>query len=151
MDICEQRDRAFWAGVFAAPEVAPALLGASPEEALALIDLPSVLPLASRNGGFLFIQSQFGAVYELHSAFRKEAWGREVYGAARAAFRRIFAEGAQLVHTLEQVGKGRTRAPKSFGFVRCGEPFDNDHGAFQLWILTREAWLQSRAAIEEMH
>jgi hypothetical protein len=147
MEPCEQRDEAFWRGIFTDPDVAPALFGRSPDAVLEMISHPGVLPLATKNGGLLFIsRDAFGKVFELHSAYKRAGWGREVLFAAKAAFTRLFESGALVVFTQECVGNWRTRPPLSFGFRPCGEPFENDIGAFRLWMLTQEAWAASHGS-----
>lgn len=147
MQVCEQRDPGFWAPILSDPDVAPSLFGQPVEAVVALLQNPAVLPLATRNGGLLFIsRCGFGRVHELHTAYTRAGWGREVHAAAKEAFRRIFGGGALIVFTYEYVDNWRTRPPKSFGFRAEGEPFTNEHGQFQLWLLSRAAWEQSPAA-----
>lgn len=146
MEIYEQRDPAFWRAVVSHPAVEGALLGHNPDFLDGLIANPAVLPLASKHGGLVFVgRDAFGKVYELHSMFTPEGWGREVSACAKQAFERIFDAGADLVFTHEQVGQWRTRPPKSFGFVTMGEPFEHELGCFRLWGLSALNWQKSVA------
>lgn len=144
--ICEQRDPSFWRDVAADPAVAPSLFGIEPEALDAVIEHPCVLPLASENGGMLFTsRCGFAKVWELHTLYKPQGWGREVLNAAKQAFRRMFGDGAEMVFTHEQVGNWRSRPPRSFGFKPQGAPFESALGTFRLWVLTRDAWGASPA------
>lgn len=146
MEPLEQRDPVFWGRIFRDPDVVPTLFGQAPESVIALLQNPSVMPLATEHGGFMFIsRCGFGRVWELHTAYTREGWGREVHRAGKAALRRMFADGAQIIFTHEQIESWRTRPPKSFGFRPEGEPFAHEFGVFRLWLLTREAWEASPA------
>ena len=152
MDVHEQRDPAFWRAVAAHPEVGPwALRGHSPSVIDAVIAHPGVLPLASEHGGLIFTsRDAFGKVFELHSLFLPEAWGREVSVTAKVALERVFAAGADLVFTQENLASWRTRPPKSFGFKPMGESFLSDGGEFRTWGLLAADWRQSPARIRLM-
>lgn len=104
----------------------------------------TAIALRSEHGGFIFLQSDsFGRAYELHTLFTPEGWGREAFSAAREAFDFIFAR-ADLVITHE-TDHPQSRPPKTFRFVRLGERQITPHGAMRLWMLSREAWLNSPA------
>jgi hypothetical protein len=153
MQPSEQRDPAFWRGVLNDAAVAPTLFGRPVEAVIEVVQNPAVVPLATENGGLIFIgRCGFGRVFELHTAYRPAGWGREVHSAAKAAFARIF-ESAELVFTHEQLGQWRTRPPRSFGFEALGSPFENEFGRFQLWMLTRARWAASpaQARMQEAH
>lgn len=147
--ISEQRDPAFWTGVAGHPEVGPRVLfGASLPSLAHLIELPSVLPLASKNGGFLFFRLDgIGRVWELHTMYRPEGWGREVAAASKAAFDRLFSGGASVVCTYEVQDAWRSRPPLSHGWKAAG-PFSHAPelaASVRTWVLTREAYLASPA------
>ena len=144
--IYEQRDPEFWRDVAADPAVSPSMFGIDPEALDAVISHPNVLPLASENGGMLFTsRCGFAKVWELHTLYKPQGWGREVLFAAKQAFARLFGEGAEIVFTHEQTSNWRTRPPKSFGFRPQGEPFESMFGMARLWILTKAAWADSPA------
>jgi len=136
------RDPAFWRWVLADPEVSKGLLGADPEQVIQLLAQPHVKPLASENGGYVFIQmDQRGRAFELHSLFRPEGWGRETLLSGKQAARQMFSSGAKLLMTHEVEGQWRTRPPRSFGFAPAGEPEDGR----RTWVLTQLAWNASPA------
>lgn len=146
--IREQRDPGFWQTVAEHPGVAPhVFLGHGPVSLAALVTHDSVLPLASEHGGFLFCRLDGpGRLWELHTMYTPEGWGREVLQAAKAAFSRVF-EQAQVVTTYEVEGWWRSRPPKSFGFQRAGDfqAVPEIGAALSTWILTRTAWETSPA------
>lgn len=146
--IREERDPAFWIEVATHPEVEPHItFGGSIDRLPEVITQPHVTPLASANGGFLFVRiDAIGRVHELHTVYRPEGWGREVLIAAKAAFQRMFESGAQLITTYEVFGWWRSRPPLSFGFKPCGDfaPAP-DMPDLRTWILTRDAWCASAA------
>lgn len=142
MTVWEDRDAAFWNAVATHPEVAPhVFLG---REGLDLSDIvrhPSVQPLRSEHGGFLFCRLDgLGRVYELHTLYTPEGWGREVLTAAKAAFAQIFDAGAQLVTTYEVEGWWRSRPPRTFGFKPAGDFAPSNFGSLKTWFLTLDAW-----------
>jgi len=110
-----------------------------------MAQLPAnAIALRAEHGGFIFLQSDsFGRAYELHTLFTPEGWGREAFQAAREAFDYIF-ERADLVVTHE-TDHPQSRPPKTFRFTRLGERHDTPNGAVRLWMLTRDAWLNSPA------
>lgn len=147
MEICEQRDPAFWRAVAEHPEVSPSVLFGHDAEVMdAIVANPGVLPLASENGGFLFTsRDNFGRVFELHTMFRPNGWGREVALALKQALERVFNGGADLVFTHSNEDAWRTKPPLSFGFKRLGEPFDTEWGRFCTWGVFANQWSQSPA------
>lgn len=135
----------FWDEIAAHPEVKPHL-GAGEGDLSAFVQLPVVTPLRSQNGGFLFARlDSFGRVYELHTLYRPEGWGREVLEAAKEAFAQMFARGAQAVVTYEAADWWRSRPPKSFGFRPAGDFAPAGDLSLRTWILTADAWAQSPA------
>lgn len=146
--IREERDPAFWERVATHPEVAPHItFGGAVDRLGEIIPLDHVTPLASEHGGFLFVKLDgVGRVHELHTVYTPEGWGREVLGAAKSAFERMFSAGAQLITTYEVAGWWRSRPPKSFGFRPCGAfaPAP-DMPDLRTWILTRDDWSASPA------
>lgn len=147
--IREERSPAFWQGVADHPEVASRVfLGGQSHDLSAIVASPNVLPLASEHGGFLFARLDgFGRVYELHTMYRPEGWGREVLTASKLAFAKVFDLGAQLVSTYEVEGWWRSRPPKSFGFIRAGgfRPVPGIIPHLSTWVLTSDAWDASPA------
>lgn len=138
----EDRDPDFWVRIASHPSLAHLLGGQDP----ALIaNLPAgAVPLRAEHGGFIFLPADsFGRVYELHTLFTPEGWGREAFQAAREAFDLIF-DRADLVITHE-TAHPQSRPPKTFRFVRLGEHQATPYGALRLWMLTRDAWLTSPA------
>lgn len=140
------RDPSFWDAVANHPEVAPYVFPGSQAVSLAgLVANPAVYPLRSEHGGFLFCRiDSLGRIYELHTLFTPEGWGREVHGAAKDAFSQMFGV-CDLIVTSEVATNPRSRPPKSFGFVVAAPYADSPIGRIRTWILTREAWENSPA------
>lgn len=142
--IREERDPAFWAQVANHPDVRDAVLlsGELPDLARVCAD-PLVYPWASAHGGFLFYQRDgLGRVFELHTMFTPDGWGREVAQAAREAFTALFLRGADLVFTLEVRDSPNSRPPLSHGWKEAG-PFSfapELAAEVRSWVLTRTAW-----------
>jgi len=136
----------FWDEIAAHPEVKPHV-GLGYDVSMAdVVRHPRTVPLRSANGGFIFVQLDgLGRVYELHTLYRPEGWGREVLAAAKEAFATMFGRDAQLVTTFEVEGWWRSRPPKSFGFQPAGEFAPTLLGSLKTWILTAEAWERSPA------
>lgn len=141
----EQRDPSFWRAVIDHPEVKPHVTLGREFDVGPLIASSRVLPLASENGGFLLVQLDgLGRVFELHTMYRPEGWGREVLTASKAMFRQMF-ERCDLIVTHEVFGWWRSRPPKSFGFRPAGE-FRPEYGTqLRTWTLTRDDWEKSPA------
>jgi hypothetical protein len=148
MALREDRDLAFWTWVYEHPEVKPHVGLGHAIDLGPLLDSPQVTPLRSDNGGFLFLRLDgLGRVYELHTLYRPEGWGREVLGAAREAFCAIFAQGCQLIVTHEVAGNWRSRPPKTFRFEPCGDfaPSPALGADLRTWALRQAAWEASPA------
>lgn len=147
--IREERDPGFWQKVAEHPLVVRhVFLGSSVLDLSEIIAHPTVTPLAAEHGGFLFVRLDgMGRVFELHTLFTPEGWGREVLTAAKQAFAQIFDAGAQLVTTYEIEGWWRSRPPKSFGFTRAGgfQPIPQIEASVSTWVLTSDGWAASPA------
>jgi hypothetical protein len=138
-----ERDAGFWSGIAAHPDVAPHL-GASGAQVAALAAWPGILPLAAEHGGFLFRNLDgLGFVFELHTLFTPEGWGREVVVAAHEAFAMMFNSGVALVVTHERRGWWRSRPPRSHGWALAGDWREAAGMEVRMWTLTRAAWLAS--------
>lgn len=147
--IREERDPGFWQRVAEHPEVAPhVFLGHGPIDLAGIVAHPSIMPLASEHGGFIFCRlDSLGRVWELHTLYTPEGWGREVLGALKAATERMFQAGAQAITTFSVEGWWRSRPPKSFGYVEAGDYAAVPHlgAALSTWVLTKRAWDASPA------
>lgn len=140
------RDPAFWNAVADHPSVVHAKHGHE-VDAGALAMREDITPLASEHGGFMLRKLDvFGTIYELHTLYTPEGWGREVSNAKKAMCRRIF-ETASLIVTHE-TEHPQSRPPLSFGWKQAGET-NSEIGRVRLWILTKEAWEQSPAGRRE--
>lgn len=146
--IREERDPTFWRAIYDHPQVHPHVSLGQDIDLPALVAHPSVTPLAAEHGGFLFVRLDgLGRVYELHTMFSPDGWGREVLLALKAACERIFDSGAQLITTYEVEGNWRSKPPKTFRFEACGEfasaePYQH---RFRTWALSRANWVASPA------
>lgn len=142
--IREERSGAFWNAVASHPEVRDRItLGGPLSDLTAIVEHPSVLPLAAEHGGFIFLSRDVSArVFELHTLFTPEGWGREVTLAAREAFTAVFLRDAALVFTLEVEINRRSRPPLSHGWRPAGPfAFAPDLAAnVRTWVLTQDAW-----------
>lgn len=142
----EERDPAFWSGVIEHPEVKPHVTLGRAFDLVGFLQSSRVLPLATENGGFFFVMLDgVGRVYELHTAYRPEGWGREVLFALKAACERVFAAGGQLITTYEVEGNWRSRPPKTFRFQACGDFETCEFGSFKTWALSKADWRASPA------
>ena len=147
--IREERDPAFWSAIANHPMVRPAIIvsGELPDMAKMVSD-PKVWPLASEHGGFLFFQRDaLAQVFELHTLYSPEGWGREVTDAAHQAFPLLFLRGAQIVFTVEVRTNQRSRPPLSHGWRAAGPfAFAAELAAeVRAWVLTQAAWEASPA------
>lgn len=134
-----ERDPAFWREVASHPLVAPHVLLGREFDVGAVAQHASVTPLAAQHGGFLFCKLDgLGFVYELHSLFTPEGWGREVHGAGKEALQHIFAQGASVIVTT-QTEDGKA-PPRSFGWREADNYRDTDIGNARCWFLTADAW-----------
>jgi hypothetical protein len=146
--IREDRDPAFWDSVYEHPEVKPHVSLGHEIDVAAVVSNPLVTPLRAEHGGFLFIKLDgFGRVYDLHTMFTPEGWGREALIAAKAAFREMFARGADLIVTQEVKGNRRSQPPLTFRFATAGDfgPSVLLSTPHRTWFLTRAAWDASPA------
>lgn len=141
------RDPAFWREVAGHPEVAPHVSLGRELDIGSVVTHPLVTPLRAEHGGFLFIRlDPLGRAVELHTLFTPEGWGREVHGAAKAAFDHVFGAGAEMVLTNEVEDNRRSQPPRSFRFAPCGDFGPTPYGPrFRTWFLTRDAWEGSPA------
>lgn len=137
--IREERDPAFWDRIASHPAVEHIKRGL-PLDLGELAQHERVVPLASEHGGFLLFQLDgLGRIYEMHTLFTPEGWGREVNRAGKAMLNRMF-ETAEIITTYEGYPP-----PKSFGWRTAGDFKDSDIGRVRTWFLTREAWEASPA------
>jgi hypothetical protein len=146
--IREDRDGEFWRNVYEHPEVKPHVsLGHELDVAAVAAD-PRVTPLRAEHGGFLFFRlDSLGRVYELHTLFTPEGWGREVLQALKEAVTEIFARGGQLITTYDVETNWRSRPPKTFRFQPCGDYAPALGVSLRTWVLTRDAWEASPARL----
>ena len=147
--IREQRDPAFWAAIANHPQVKPTVVisGEVPDMTQMVLD-PKVWPLASEHGGFLFFQRDgLGRIFELHTLYSPEGWGREVAQAAKEAATAVFLRGAEVLFTIEVATNARSRPPLSHGWRPAGRfAFATELAAeVRTWVLTQEAWEASPA------
>lgn len=145
--IREDRDVSFWSTVYEHPEVKPHVGLGQDIDLAEILDNPWVVPLRAEHGGFLFVRLDgMGRVYELHTMFTPEGWGREVLLALKAATQEIFERGAQVIVTYDVEGNWRSRPPKTFRFEPAGEFAPTRLGrSLRSWVLTRTAWETSPA------
>lgn len=142
-----ERDPAFWTAIAAHPAVALMLRGVDPARVGALAARREFLPMATEHGGFLLQRrDDLGFAWELHTLFTPEGWGREAVVAGIEALGLLFGSNARLISTLEVKGNPRSRPWKGFGFAEAGEWAETPMGELRLWILTKTAWAESRAA-----
>ena len=143
-----ERDPAFWTAVASHPAVAPQLRGAEPASIGLLAGRRDFVPLAAEHGGFLLQRRDeaFGFAWELHTLFTPEGWGRETVIAGVEALGLMFGGQACLISTLEVRSNPRSRPWKGFGFAPAGDWAGTPVGELRLWILTKSAWGESRAA-----
>lgn len=136
-----ERDPKFWTEVAEHPAVAPhVLFGHSGLLMAEVVQNPRVLPFRSEHGGYLFVKLDgLEKVFELHSLFTPEGWGREAYETAAYAFATIFIT-AHMVVTYEVEDNPKSRPPKTFGFVPVSDFSDVEFGRVRTWILTQQAW-----------
>lgn len=126
--IREDRDPTFWRE------------SCEPGLDLGFLESPRVVPLASTNGGYFFVQIDgLGRVFDLHAAFKPQGWGKEASDTLKASL--ALLTGWQVVSVSEVEGNWRSRPPRSFGF----RPASGFSGGYRSWILTRDAWEASPA------
>lgn len=139
------RDVQFWDSISSHVEVAPFVFMGVPVQSLdVLIVNENNEPFASKNGGVLFVKTDhLGSIYEMHTMFRPEGWGREVAVTGAKALHHIFSK-ALLVFTYEQEGHWQSRPPKSHRWKSSGDFVDQGLSKrLKLWYLTRDDWLSS--------
>jgi len=141
-----ERDPAWWVGIASHPALIGALYGMPPAAIAPFVTNPNVLPLAAEHGGFLVMRlDAVGFVYDFHTLFTPEGWGREVAGAAKEAVFEVMARGARVLTTLQCRDNPRSKPPLSFGFAAVGDWAETQLGEARCWMLTREAWEGSPA------
>jgi hypothetical protein len=144
--ITEDRDYGFWSGVYEHPAVKPHVSLGHKLDLAAILANPAIVPLRAEHGGFLFLRlDNLGRVYELHTLFTPEGWGREVLLAAKDAFTAMFEAGAHVIVTHEVAGNPRSQPPLSFRFAPAGEFAPALGAMLRTWTLTRAAWEASPA------
>lgn len=141
----EERDPAFWQAVAEHPDVRHVTKGQFVDMA-AVVASPRVIPLASSHGGQIFVQLDGPArLFEMHTLFTPQGWGREAHAAIRQAHDYMFDEvQADLLITFE-TDHPQSRAPRTFGWRPIGELRHGFMGPLRTWFLTREGWAQSPA------
>ena len=146
--IREDRDPDFWSAVYEHPAVKPHVGLGQDIDMAAIVKSDQVTPFRAEHGGFLFVRLDgLGRVFELHTMFTPEGWGREALTALKAAVSEIFDRGAQLITTYEVEGNRRSQPPVSFRFQPAGDfAFaDELNATIRTWMLTRTAWEGSPA------
>lgn len=125
------------------PQVRHVLSGMDASGLDAVIHAPNIA-MAFEHGGFIFVPADsFKRVYELHTLFKPEGWGKPVFYAARQAFDRMF-EVCDLIVTHE-TRHPQSKPPKTFRFEPVGDFAWTAMGEARLWMLSREAWMNSPA------
>jgi hypothetical protein len=143
--IREERDPVFWQDVADHPQVRHVNHGHDVDMA-AIVEQPTVVPLASQNGGFLFFQRDWlGGAYELHTMFRPEGWRREAHDAGVAALVEMFGARQAAVIFTYATDDRKSRPPKTFGFEQAAEPRFSAIGEVTPYILTAAKWFASPA------
>lgn len=134
-----ERDPEFWRSLLMDPANAAALRGIDPGVGIDLvIGNPTVLPIASENGGYIFVQMDpYQRVWDLHAVYSPQGRGREAHDALKRALDLVSAD-LVLVFETEEPG---SRPPASFGFRAASDGADG----VRTWVLTREAWEASKA------
>lgn len=140
-----ERSAIWWAEIAADPAVAAANGRAYSAEEIALVmAMPTVTPLADEHGGFWFVAlDSFARVFEMHTMFTPAGWGREVHGAAKEAFHRMFSGTCEIITTYQIEANQRSQPPRSFGFKPVGGVAPSPMGPARTWMLTSDAWLTS--------
>ncbi len=128
------------------PRVRPSLGGDGALDLAPLVEDRRNITLQFDLGAFVFREiGGYGLIYELHSLFLPEGWGRPAAAAAREAALHMFAGvGAALLVTFEQAGAWRSRPPKSHGWKLARDAWVVMEGMpVCTWCLTAENWRQS--------
>lgn len=140
--IREDNHPAFWVEVASHPALAHVRGGHDPQ--MLIEALPRTIALRAEHGGYLFFPADsFGRVYEMHTLFTPEGWGREAFQALRDSIDHMFGRCDLIV--THQTPHPQSRPPKTFRFAPLGDFTDTPHGQVRLWMLTRDAWLGSPA------
>lgn len=138
------RNPQFWVKIASHAGVAHVLDGM---EAATIADIAlqdDVIPYRGINGGYFLKKSDsFGRVYELHTIFTPEGWGKEAFYVARSMFDQAFAFcDLILTHETEH---HQSRPPKTFRFKQMGDFNYTPHGRVRLWSLSKADWESSPA------
>ena len=142
-----ERDPAFWTAVAEHPAVRSKLAGVSPAAIGSLASRREFLPIAAEHGGFLLQRrDELGFAWELHTLFTPQGWGREAVVAGIEALGLMFGADACLISTFEMKDNPHSRPWKGLGFAPAGDWRRTPVGELRLWILTKAAWAESRAA-----
>lgn len=139
--IREERDPRFWQAVIDHPAVEH-VKGGHDLVAADLVGRKDVRPIASENGGYIFVRLDVLArIYEIHAAYKPQGWGAEAHAALKLAIEAVDAD----VIVATETSDPHSRPPLSFGF-RCAADFrPSPIGDVRSWVLTRDAWLSSDA------
>lgn len=140
-----QQDHRFWDEIAQHPEVAPhVFVDREPETLQPLLSMPGTIAMASENGGIIFMtRDPLGMVYEMHTLYRPEGWGREVAIAAKQFMQEMF-KAASVIVTQEQEGNWRSCPPKSHGWQVAGEYCSVGLSKrLRMWVLTKQSWITS--------
>jgi hypothetical protein len=139
------RDVQFWDSVATHEAVAPHIFMGTEAVTLApIIEREDALPMRSENGGIIFVPvDPFRLVYEMHTLYTPEGWGREVAKQSKLFILKAF-EKASLILTHEQEGYWKSQPPKSHGWKCSGDfCYVGYEKRIRLWLLTRDAFLAS--------
>lgn len=141
--IREDRGPDFWTRIAAHPEVRKTLFGYGPEMVGEYMGHPTVRHFSTENGGWAFVRlDSVGLIWDTHTMFVPEGWGREASAVLKHALRAMF-KTAQILTAYETEGGFRT--PISFGFRPAGGSTLTPVGPLKSWVLTRSAWESSPA------
>lgn len=144
----EHRDPAWWRSLASSPSIVAAMPDIDPELVAASVVQDHVTPLASLNGGLLFVRADaLGFVEDMHALFLPAGRGHEANSAVKSALDLKFTRGACLI-TVTQTTSPMSKPPLSFGFrpaVLAPSAAALEAGAVRLWVLTVEAWRASPA------
>ncbi len=130
------RDASFWERIANHPDVAHVMFGQVVD--FSSVEAECVYPYAAVNGGYIFVRlDPFGRIYDLHSLFTPEGWGREAFQTAIEVL--ALLPGWQVITTYH-TGHKQSKPPASFGFRPAGAFCETPFGNWQTWLLTRDAW-----------
>lgn len=135
-----ERNEDFWLRIVSHPDVSPGLF-LSPHEFMTCVTNDNVFPMASKNGGFLYVKTDSaGLTAEFHTVFTPEGRGREAFLAAIEFADYVFDTGLQLLMTYEVESNPKSSPPLSFGFKSHGDYSETTYGRFKLWSLDKDSW-----------